>query len=519
MKLDEMNPAPPVTSTRFATGLDLLLDGVEGPAFDLALDSAQALSDEGEDEALDPEPEQRQRTKQQRAGEVGVVDPVEDPVDGERGREQRRDHPEDDADPLDRLRPEACEHVQREPREAERGVARASRAGGVRDVHLDHRGAAGEDQRLRELLLPDGAEHRLDGRAPIRVEGAAEVGDLDLREAAQHPVDHPARQRPAPRVVAGGAAPGGDVVARLDRLDEPRNVLGLVLEVAVHRHQDLALCAGEARVHRRVLAEVALEADPVDARVGGMKSLDRGPRAVGRAVVDDEDLPRPSDAVQHRGRACDQLVDGGRLVVERDHERQLRRLVGPDVRGGNDLRLRLGHRRQATRLSYATIAHMSPSLAERGRELLDRLTEAARELASSRAEVGAVRSALGRLLGAAEAYSHLPPEELRRLVEEQGRGLVAARERASASIAIMLRERLEDASVLTHSASATVREALLVTPPAHVFCTVSSPVEEGIGFAEELRDAGLPVTLLPDEAAPSALERASVLLLGADTVF
>ena len=154
-----------------------------------------------------------------------------------------------------------------------------------------------------------------------------------------------------------------------------------------------------------------------------------------------------------------------------------------------------------------------------GRELLDRLTEAARELASSRAEVGAVRSALGRLLGAAEAYSHLPPEELRRLVEEQGRGLVAARERASASIAIMLRDRLEDASVLTHSASATVREALLVTPPAHVFCTVSSPVEEGIAFAEELRDAGLPVTLLPYEAAPSALERASVLLLGADTVF
>jgi len=172
----------------------------------------------------------------------------------------------------------------------------------------------------------------------------------------------------------------------------------------------------------------------------------------------------------------------------------------------------------ARRAVEAVVEEASADAAS-GTELLDRLVEAARELAWSRAEVGAVRSALGRLLGAAAAYSHLPPDELRRLVQEQGSGLVAARERASASIAIMLRERLEDGSVLTHSASATVREALLLTPPAHVFCTVSSPLEEGIAFAEELRDAGLPVTLVPDEAAPSALDRASVVLVGADTVF
>jgi ribose 1,5-bisphosphate isomerase len=157
--------------------------------------------------------------------------------------------------------------------------------------------------------------------------------------------------------------------------------------------------------------------------------------------------------------------------------------------------------------------------AESGEALLERLAAAGRELSSSRPEVGAVRSALGRLLGAAQTYAHLAPEELARLVAEEGNGLVAARERAAASIAIQLRPRLEDAFVLTHSASATVREALLRTPPALVLCTVSSPQEEGRGLADELSAAGLAVELVPDEEAVAAVERSTLVLVGADTVF
>jgi translation initiation factor eIF-2B subunit delta len=152
-------------------------------------------------------------------------------------------------------------------------------------------------------------------------------------------------------------------------------------------------------------------------------------------------------------------------------------------------------------------------------ELFDRLLEAARELARSRPEVGAVAAALGRVLGAAHHNLHLDPEELRRLVEEEARGLVAGRERAAASIAIQLRERLTDALVLTHSASATVREALQHSPPARVTCTVSAPNEEGRDLAEELRAAGLDVELVDDDEAGAALAACSLLLVGADTVF
>jgi translation initiation factor 2B subunit (eIF-2B alpha/beta/delta family) len=98
-------------------------------------------------------------------------------------------------------------------------------------------------------------------------------------------------------------------------------------------------------------------------------------------------------------------------------------------------------------------------------------------------------------------------------------GLVASRDRAAAAIAIQLRPALSNAFVLTHSASATVREAVLHTRPELVLCTVSAPFEEGRTFAEELRSSGLDVELVEDADAEQALERASLFLIGADTVF
>jgi translation initiation factor 2B subunit (eIF-2B alpha/beta/delta family) len=152
-------------------------------------------------------------------------------------------------------------------------------------------------------------------------------------------------------------------------------------------------------------------------------------------------------------------------------------------------------------------------------ELLARLRDAGIRLSASRPAAGAVAGAVGRVLAAAVGQRHLSAEELRQLVAEEARALTESRRRAARSIAIQLAPRLTDASVVTHSASATVREALLHTPPAHITCTVSRPREEGRHFAEELREAGLDVGLVEDEEAGGALESADLLLLGADTVF
>ncbi len=153
-------------------------------------------------------------------------------------------------------------------------------------------------------------------------------------------------------------------------------------------------------------------------------------------------------------------------------------------------------------------------------DLFEELLGAARGLARARPEVGAIAGAVGRVLGPARRNLHLDASDLRRLVDEEANALIAARDRAAASIAIQLRQRLTDAFVLTHSASATVREALLYAPPERVVCTVSAPNEEGRAFAAELEEAGLAVELVDDgDAAARALADCSLLLLGADTVF
>jgi len=184
--------------------------------------------------------------------------------------------------------------------------------------------------------------------------------------------------------------------------------------------------------------------------------------------------------------------------------------------------LRMDRRHGASflaRRAVEALVEVAEAPAATPEELLERVTSAARLLATARPGIAAVAGAVGRLLAAAHAEKHLAPAELRRLIELEARALIDGRRRAAASIAVQLSERLKGALVVTHSASATVREAVLHTPPERLVCTVSHPIEEGRAFADELRAAGLTVELVADTDAPAKLAEASLLLVGADTVF
>jgi translation initiation factor 2B subunit (eIF-2B alpha/beta/delta family) len=171
------------------------------------------------------------------------------------------------------------------------------------------------------------------------------------------------------------------------------------------------------------------------------------------------------------------------------------------------------------RQAVETLAEMAREHSGSCDELLDDLQAAGRRLAAARPGVGAIAGAVGRLLAAGQHESHLDPEEFRRMLQEEALGLTEGRMRAPASIAILLRDRIDGATILTHSASATVRETFLHCEPKKVLCTVSAPVEEGRQFVEDMRDAGVDAELVEDAEAPSRFPEASLFLLGADTVF
>jgi translation initiation factor 2B subunit (eIF-2B alpha/beta/delta family) len=134
----------------------------------------------------------------------------------------------------------------------------------------------------------------------------------------------------------------------------------------------------------------------------------------------------------------------------------------------------------------------------------------AQRIVRSRPAMGAIAGALGRVLVSGRSDEQ---------ILEEARAVIEGRERAGKAIAVLLSPHIKG-TVMTHSCSATVREAIEHTPPDRVVCTVSSPGEEGRELAEALRQTEeLAVDIVDDPDAEHAVATVDLLLLGADTVF
>lgn len=166
--------------------------------------------------------------------------------------------------------------------------------------------------------------------------------------------------------------------------------------------------------------------------------------------------------------------------------------------------IRLDHRHGAGWLARQAVEALAEAVAGGADPL-----ETGRALVAARPEIGAISGAVGRVLAAGRS-----PEQ----IAEEAAALVALRDRAANSIAVLLSPELKG-TVMTHSASATVREAIVHTPPDRIVCTVSEPEGEGRPFAEDLESEGLTVEVVADEDAGHAVASVDLLLLGADAVF
>ena len=128
---------------------------------------------------------------------------------------------------------------------------------------------------------------------------------------------NPSRQRVAPLRL-----PARDEVEALVELrEQPRDLGGIVLKVAVDRDDDVALGFLEAGLQRGGLAEVAPEPDDAHLVVLRVQTRERREGAVGRAVVDEDDLPRPTEWFEHGRELVVQQRDAALLVVHGDDHR------------------------------------------------------------------------------------------------------------------------------------------------------------------------------------------------------
>ena len=186
---------------------------------------------------------------------------------------------------------------------------------------------------------PDPFEHA----AAVRLHRAAEVVQRHAGDPRDKAVGDPRRDLAGQERVLAVAPPAGDdVEALVDPVEEPGDVGGVVLAVAVHRHEDRAAREVERGRERGGLAAVAPEEGDED--VVGVGVLDRGElrrRAVGRAVVDEDQLVTQRRPAEHAVKLVVQRGDVVDLVVDGDQDREVDsgggRDVGRGVGGGRGL--------------------------------------------------------------------------------------------------------------------------------------------------------------------------------------
>ena len=147
------------------------------------------------------------------------------------------------------------------------------------------------------------------------------------REGARDAVEEPREQTARERILSARLPPGDEVEALVELGQEPRNLGGVVLKIAVDRDDDVAACLVEAGDERGRLAEVSAQADDSDVMCSVVQPGERGERSIGRAVVHEDCLPGRADRFERPGELVVEKRDASLLVVHRyhdgDHEREV----------------------------------------------------------------------------------------------------------------------------------------------------------------------------------------------------
>src|SRR6266511_1123343 len=312
----------------------------------LEVDADEQLGEDARREELQPAEDAEEPEREQRPAADALAEELQgEEVAQDRGAD-REDPEAEAAEEVARSGAELEEEDDRDEvdEDAERAREAVLRlavgAPVVRDRLLRHplrRGHGrepGGDEAMHLAIEPHLAEHR----RPERLEAAAEI----LEREPGHPPDEPVRERRGDAAeeepVLAVAAPARDEVEVLAQQPphEPRDVGRVVLEVAVHRDDDVPAGGVDARLHRGGLPVVAQEPhDPHVRPEPRRPGEERLPRPVAAAVVHGDELPRARVRRERRLDAVEQRGDVLDLVVHRNDDREpVRRKPGARCGGG-----------------------------------------------------------------------------------------------------------------------------------------------------------------------------------------
>ena len=159
----------------------------------------------------------------------------------------------------------------------------------------------------------------------VGLQAAVHVVELDAGDLAGRPVVELGRKVLRELVVLAVLFPAGDDVVALFR-DHPvqfRDFVRGVLQVRVHRDDDVALRGREALVEGGGLAVVAAEGDAVDGGVLLRQGEDGVPGTVGGTVVHHQDFIGPSVRFHHPADPSGELGQGFGFVIEGYDDRDI----------------------------------------------------------------------------------------------------------------------------------------------------------------------------------------------------
>ena len=139
-------------------------------------------------------------------------------------------------------------------------------------------------------------------------------------QPAHQPVEDFARLGLVPRVKPALLPAIHHIEALAQPLHEPRNLGGVVLQVGVERHQDRTLGGLKPRRQGGRLPKVAAERESSHPVVGLAQFANHPPAAIGRAVIDKDQLPAPLQPGAGCGDLPVQFPQAVTFVVDRNDQ-------------------------------------------------------------------------------------------------------------------------------------------------------------------------------------------------------